>query len=709
MLLKWRDARHSVVGFAAWYLLPLAAILQLAAGGLVFASGRVGYLASGPGIALFTLLESLLSAGFIGWIVCLLRRQAVARKQADEQADELHQRYRHIFQSSPLALCVSTPAEGRILDVNRSFLHLFGYQRDEVVGCTGAELDLWLSAQDRLELMAKLEQKPQIYNLECPFRARNGDFYSTLVAIDRIEIHKQEYLLWIVNDITKLRRHEEKIRDLIQLLNEAQDAICVRDLEDRIQYWNSGAERLFGWTAEEVLGHPIADRLYPDISIYEKAKTALLKNDKWEGEVHLRHRDGHTVVANSRWTLALDHQGHPKSILTLYTDITEKKQAEERYLRAQRMESIGTLAGGIAHDLNNVLAPILMSVYFLKGKVTDDDSRDMIAILETSAQRGASIIKQLLTFARGLDAPRVALRLDTLLKEMAQLMRETFAKSIQVRVDYPGSLWTIIGDVTQFQQVLLNLCVNARDAMPGGGQITLKAENLQVDETQVRTTPEACPGNYVMVSVADTGMGIKPDHLDKIFDPFFTTKEIGKGTGLGLSVALGIVKSHGGFIQVESELGRGTTFRVCLPASDANADRNSMAPPEAVPRGRGELILLVDDEAAIRAVTRRTLEKNGYRVLTAADGTEAVSCYTQHQSDIQVVLTDMMMPQMDGKATLRALRRINPAVRVIAVSGMLGEPSDPTEAPVSARLGKPFTANQLLLTVAKVLELPVHP
>jgi nitrogen-specific signal transduction histidine kinase/ActR/RegA family two-component response regulator len=385
-------------------------------------------------------------------------------------------------------------------------------------------------------------------------------------------------------------------------------------------------------------------------------------------------------------------------MLVVNTDLTEQKRWEARFLRSQRMESLGTLASGIAHDLNNVLAPILMAVHFLEDSVQDESSRTMLSTLEKSALRGADIIKQVLTFARGIEGERCILDVRFLIKDMAKIIEETFPKSIVARVNCPASLWPVQADATQLNQVLMNLCINARDSMGDGGQLSILAENVQLDEYYSRMSPEAKPGPYVVITVSDTGPGIPAGIMDKIFDPFFTTKEVGKGTGLGLSTALGIVKSHDGFIHVFSESGKGAHFKVFLPAQ-VGAEPLAPLDEKARPlRGTNELIMIVEDEEAIRQITKKTLEIHGYRVLSACDGTEALALYVQNSDDIKLVFTDMLMPYMDGLATIRALRKIEPKLKIIATSGMITYKGELEAAGIEVLdfLPKPFTADQLL-------------
>jgi len=396
-------------------------------------------------------------------------------------------------------------------------------------------------------------------------------------------------------------------------------------------------------------------------------------------------------------------------VLSIITDVTEKKKIEAQFLRAQRMESIGTLAGGVAHDLNNILAPIMMSIELLRGMCDDPRATEILDTVAVSAARGADIVRQVLSFARGIEGQRVEVRPAHLLKEIASIIKDTFPKDIQLRFLAPEQTWTVLGDPTQLHQILLNLCVNARDAMPNGGCLTVAADNCNVDHQYAAADAQAKAGRYVMISVTDSGTGIPPTIIDKIFEPFFTTKDVNKGTGLGLSTVLAIVKSHGGFINVVSEPGKGTAFKVYVPAAECAPSAGEESKPAQLPRGNGETILVVDDEASIRATTGSTLEAYGYTVLTAADGAEAVAQYAVHKAEIAAVVMDMMMPVMDGRATIHALRRMNPAVKIVASSGVSSgaDVAMATNAGIKQFLAKPYTAETLLKTLRDVLDCPI--
>ena len=470
-------------------------------------------------------------------------------------------------------------------------------------------------------------------------------------------------------DITERKQAEERLREQADIINRAHDAIIIRNFEDRrIVFWNSGAERLYGWTAAEVMGEA-GEAIFTDPKEIEKIMSGLLSADEFRGEVKQTTKDGKELITEGRATLVRNPDGTPRSILIICTDITEQKNLEMHLLRAQRLESIGTLASGVAHDLNNILTPILICAEVLRTTTDPADIKSAISLVEESARRGAEIVKQVLTFARGAEGERVLINPSHLIEEIIDIARKTFPKSIEIKSSYPEDIWSIEGDPTQLHQVCLNLAVNSRDAMPDGGSLVFAAENFDVDEHFAAMTPGAKPGPHVMFRVTDTGAGMSRGTIDKIFDPFFTTKEVGKGTGLGLSSALGIIKSHGGFISVYSEIGTGTTFKVFLPAQMSEASsRKSTAPLELL-HGKGELILVVDDEAGIRRVTQMILETHNYRVLLANDGSEALAVFAQQMGSINAVLTDIMMPYVDGVALIRAIKKMKPEMVFIASTG----------------------------------------
>ncbi len=371
----------------------------------------------------------------------------------------------------------------------------------------------------------------------------------------------------------------------------------------------------------------------------------------------------------------------------------------------QRLESIGTLASGIAHDFNNILTPIfgVSQMLHLTLPNIDAKTKRLLNLLSSSTEQAVNLVKQILFFSRSTEGQCVMLQLGYLLREVINITKQTFPKFIKISAQIPtAELWTISADATQMHQVFMNLMINARDAMPDGGNLSISAENRQLDEYYAMLNLEAKAGAYVVVTVTDTGIGISSELLNRIFDPFFTTKEVGKGTGLGLSTVMGIVKNHGGFIKVSSELGKGTQFEVFFPAIDGEVSIITLE--EEMPIGNGELVLIVDDEVSIQEITKTALENYNYKTLIAGDGIEAIALYAKHQHEINVVLMDIMMPNLDGLTAIRTLQKINPLIKIIAMSGLPANRERALEADVKTFLLKPYTILQLLQMLTEVID-----
>jgi PAS domain S-box-containing protein len=629
------------------------------------------------------------------------------RRKVQEELRTTHERMRELLARTP-AVIYSLEIDGEAVRptfVSENMERMLGVTPKESTG------DWWLRSlhpADRERVLQTLRNalRDNGYSMEYRIRHKDGSYHwvEDKNRIMRGPTGEPKEAVGVWSDITERKRNEERLREQANIIDEAHDAIIVRNYDDlRIVFWNKGAERLYGWTAEERLGFSEVTTL-ADLGQVDVVIDSLRAGGEFHGELKQLTKTGQELVADVRATLVRDAEGVPRSILIVCTDITEQKKLETQLLRAQRLESIGTLASGVAHDLNNILTPILMGAETLDDH-DDPDARAALDLIRASAQRGANVVKQVLTFARGIEGERVAINPRHLIEEMVDIARNTFPKSIEIMSQWTEELWSIKGDPTQLHQVLLNLSVNARDAMPNGGLLELGAENVNVDEKLAASIPDASVGPYVLLRVTDNGAGMSRETIEKIFDPFFTTKQTGHGTGLGLSTTLGIVKSHSGFLAVESEPERGTTFRIYLPAVDARPGLAETLPPK-IEKGQYQSILVVDDEELIRQVTKYALEENCYHVIEAKDGPEALVVFARHADSIQLVVTDIMLPFMDGVELVRSLKKIKPDVLIIAASGEGDQQlvSRLEELGIATFLPKPYGIDKLLATVGATLQ-----
>jgi PAS domain S-box-containing protein len=589
-----------------------------------------------------------------------------------------------------------------IIYSNPAFSKITGYSSQEILGWNcrflqGEGTDRKVVAQIREAIAQRREIQTTLLN----YRKDTQPFWNELkIAPVYSNTGDLLYFVGIQTDITQREQTQEQMREQAMLFNRSQDAIVVVDLENRILFWNTGATSLFGWTANEALGRYLDELLFEEFSMLLKAaQKAVHQNGEWQGELQQRTKDGKQLTLESRWKLIFQN-GKSTSILIANTDITRRKQAETQRLQTQRLEGMSTMASGLAADLNNALTPILMAVQMLSENLQDEHSKQLLAMLEKNTKRSANMLKQVLNFAQGTKGQKTILDVNQLLLEVKKYVQQKFPPDILVRTKVPvPDLWTISGDPNQLHEALVHLCNNARDAMPDGGILRITAENTWMEESSARIPLAADIGSYIVITVSDTGIGIPPENLNQIFDPFFTTKAFGEGAGLGLSAVIGIIKGHGGAVDVFSEVGTGSQFKVYLRATP---ESTSFERTQLI--GDGRLILVADGDNNSRQTIKTLLESCGYRIVSASNGIEALSLYAQHQSEVSLVLLNMIIPELDGPNVVRTMRIMNMQVKIIALNEVESNEQldENVRASVKAVLNKPYTQEEIIKTIQTV-------
>jgi len=642
------------------------------------------------------------------------RDERKRRQHAESRMRELAE-----FLNQAREAVIVTDLDGRITFWNQGAARLSGWAASEALEKHCGELfDLGTATELAAACQAALDHGEWVGELQLADRSGQPKWVELRITLVRDDGGRPRARLVLGTDITERRQAERRVLEQAEMLNQAREAIFITDLGNRVIYWNAGAERLYGWTSAEALHHTAEELFDPAVAAnIQMARAETLAKGQWSGELRMHNRHRVPIIVESRQSLIRDEKGRPKARLCINSDITDRKRLEEQFLRAQRLENIGMLAAGIAHDLNNMLAPILLAAPMLREHVGDPGALALLGTVEKSAERGANLVRQILAFAHGATGEHRLLQVKHLLRDITSVITGTFPKSVHLEDYIPSDLWPIKGNSTQIHQVLLNLCVNARDAMPTGGTLRLRAQNRVLDLATAAAIEGARPGLFLQLEVADTGTGIPPEILPQMWEPFFTTKETGKGTGLGLSTVRGIIEAHNGFIEVVTAPGAGSTFRIFLPATEGTTIEGGSAPPHSLPPGKGELILVVDDEQPIREMTLTTLTRNGYRVILAADGAEAAMVFAQRAAEIRLVITDVQMPNFDGVMLGRVLHRINPNARLLVISGlstaMANRPDYKPEEFADCFLQKPFKPEALLAKVHELLRGtepgPAHP
>ncbi|WP_342394740.1 PAS domain S-box protein [Sinorhizobium garamanticum] len=473
-----------------------------------------------------------------------------------------------------------------------------------------------------------------------------------------------------MTDVTARKEAEDKLAHQAALLDMARDAIIVHGIDHRILFWNKGAERIYGWTAEEALGQSVGPLLYGDDFNSLAYAAAVVDTGEWTGEIAQRRRDGSCITVEARCSLMRDSTASPHSILSINSDITRRLAIEEQLRQAQKLEAVGRLTGGIAHDFNNLLTVILGNAEVLAERLSEDKSlRHLAEMTSAAAQRGADLVHRLLAFARRQALEPQVVDLNSLLKDMDGLLRRALSAEIEIEFIQSADLWNALVDPSGLETAILNLCLNARDAMPRGGRLTIETGNLSLNQNYADCGAEIAPGQYVVVTISDTGIGMQPQILARAFEPFFTTKETGKGSGLGLSMVFGFAKQSNGHVKIYSEPGRGTTVKIYLPRAVRGEEETRSSPEKAVVPQGTEKILLVEDNGLVLSYVAAQLENFGYRIIAAGNGQEA-SDILREVSDIDLLFTDVIMPGgLNGGQLAEEARRIRPEIPILFTSG----------------------------------------
>jgi len=653
------------------------------------------------------------------WVA--IERDVTRRRRAEAERDR--------FFNLAGDLLLIAGFDGYFKRINPAFTATLGYAAEELLARPYLE---FVHPDDRAAALAAVEQLSQsevTLSFENRYLHQNGSW--RWIAWKALPVPADGLIYCTGHDITELKLAEDKLADFTrnlehlviertrelneseqrfqQLANVMDEVFWMEDIVTRkVLYVSPAYEKIWQHSCAQLYANSNDWLESVHADDIERVKLAFQQENREIISVDFRivRPDGSIRWIHDRGYLVKNLEGVACRIVGIAADITERKLMNDQILRHQRLESLGTLSGGVAHDLNNALAPIFMGLDMLRGKYAED--REIIDTMMASGQRGADMVRQLLAFARGVEGERVLIHPELLVKEMQKIIQGTFPKNIALRCIIPADAQTLIGDATQLHQVLLNLCVNARDAMPEGGTLTLTLENVEVDATFASSIPEARPGAYVKFGVVDTGSGIPPTLMERVFDPFFTTKGPDRGTGLGLATVMGIVKSHGGFVQARSQPDRGSTFTVYLPAtSGEQAAPTGMAAvrPAEFP-AHGETILLVEDDPGVREVTQGALEDMNFKVLVARDGAEALISVAEHRTEIRLVITDLHMPHMDGTSFIRLLRRMERKIPVIVTSGLIADKltAELHSLGVEQTLLKPFTHGQLVRAIHTVLQ-----
>jgi PAS domain S-box-containing protein len=632
------------------------------------------------------------------------------RKRTEEQLTESEERFRLAFENANIGLCIVS-VQSRFLRVNDQICAIWGYSRSELEGMTVNDIT-HPEDRDISPRFIELALSGEINRAEFEKRYihKHGHVVWGKVAISLVTDQRRNPLYFIshVQDITAAKEAEEDQRRLATALEQAAEGVIITDTKGIIQYVNPAVERITGFCSEELLGKTPAvfKSGEHDAAFYRQLWDTIKAGNTWLGRLVNKRKDGSLFHEDATISPVRNASGEITNFVAVKRDITEHLELSKQLFQAQKMEAVGTLAGGVAHDFNNILQVVLgYSELILSEEHLPERYRDDLEKVNRAARNGADLVGRLLTFSRKSEIKPLSINLNRRIEQLQKMLSRTIPKMIEIELILADNLSSVHADPTQVDQILMNLAVNARDAMPEGGRLTIRTENVILEEDYCRAHLGAKPGHYVLLSVSDTGKGMDNETMQHIFEPFFTTKSPGEGTGLGLAMVYGIVKQHGGHIMCYSEPSEGTIFKVYFPALISPAELPETE-TRALPQGGSETILIVDDEELIRDLGARILTRAGYKVLVAANGKKALEIYQARSDEISLVILDLIMPEMGGKQCLEALLTLDPAAKVVIASGYHANDATREALTFGAKgfINKPYDIPQVLAVLRSVLD-----
>jgi PAS domain S-box-containing protein len=629
------------------------------------------------------------------------------RRRTEKALRESEEKFVKAFNCAPALMTLSKADDGTILDINDKFCEVSGFSRAECVGRTSLDVG-WLLPEDRIRLIEELQAHGSVRDMDLRAQTKNKKEIELIYSGELMQTASHKLLLSTALDITERNRAEKSRKLLSAAIEQSAEAVIITDAKGIIQYVNPAQEILSGYNRDELIGRTpnVLETDFHHVDFHKQLWDTISVGEAWSGRLVNKKKDGAEYHEDATISPIYDHAGNLTNLVVVQHDVTKQIELQEQLFQAQKMEAIGTLAGGFAHDFNNKLQVIAGYVeLMLCDKDIQENYKHDIGIIKQAVDSSAELIKGMMVFSRKTPIELQPIDLNKLVAQTGSMLARSISKIIEIDLLLADDLWAIKAAPNQIDQILMNLAVNARDAMPGGGKLTIQTKNTILDEEYCRYHPNTKPGPFVLLSVTDTGSGMDEATVKRIFEPFFTTKEEEKGTGLGLAVVYGIVEQHGARIICDSAPSVGTTFRIYFPAIEKVHQEEYFENKEP-PRGEGETILLVDDEPHLRDIVARQLVGANYRVIKASNGNEALKLYEQHRKQISLIILDLLMPGMGGKQCLEALRKLDPNVRVLVATGHTapGIVGELEQAGAKGFIRKPFETNLLLEKIREIVD-----